>query len=240
MTRTLKALGLALLAVCTISAVAASSASAATDEFTCVGQATCDVTGTSSNFATTFGTKSSSLTLTCEHTSYSGTATSGASEITVTPANNTCRALSANDTHVDFGCSYVLKGSTTSNTHTTGDTTTDAPVSLNCNHTGSITITITGLCTITIRDTHNGVTVNQNLHGVTYDTEGSGSTADLKVTITVDTITYTTHGGFGCAFGGLSTTGTDGTLTGTATAKGYLDNQPHSEANHVGLTDHSV
>jgi hypothetical protein len=222
MTRTLKALSLALLAVCAFGAVSASSASAVNDIFTCtdkngVSVANCDITAEDST-KVTFGTKSSSFTVKCDKETYSATATKGAGSITVTPTYAECTSTVETN-----GCDYVLTGETTSNTHTTGDTTTDARVTLSCPAGKGIVIKGPG-CTLTIGTEHSGTVVNHNLHGVTYDNEaGAGQdTKDIKVTVTVDTIAYTTTGFF-CGAAGLPATGTDGTLTGSITAQGYVD-----------------
>jgi hypothetical protein len=240
MTRTLKALGLALLAVCAFGAVAASSASATTtDKFTCIKNgvniANCDITGTGS---ATFGAKVAgvALSVTCSHETYSGTATNNATEVTVKPTYEGCTALGGPAPIDTNGCAYVLKGTTTSHNKTTTGTETDAGATLECpNPDVGIKITAPG-CTIEVETTHTNPTVEVNhlLHGAIYDDEGSGNTTDVKVTVTVDQIAYTAHG-IGCAAAFLPTTGTDGFLTGTATAKGYVDNSKHEEKDHVGI-----
>jgi hypothetical protein len=128
-----------------------------------------------------------------------------------------------------------LTGETTSHSKTTTGTETDARIKLECNHTGNIKIGPILGCTITIADTHppNANTINQNLHGVTYDNEGSGATEDIKVTITVDEITYTSSPV--CQSFGIPATGHDMFLTGSLTAKGYTDNSTHQTTDHVGL-----
>jgi hypothetical protein len=244
MTRTLKALGLALLAVSAIGAVAASSASAAEDILTCTEQESCDITATGKLNATTFGAKSSPLTVICGHEEFQGTVKNKASSATVTPIYKECQAFGSSATVDTTGCHYIITGNTTSHENTEKKPETDAAVSLQCTTTTEphvqhvIKVTGTG-CTITIGSVSGGKPVNQNLHGVTYDKEGSGSTDDVKVTVTVDSIHYTTSGAL-CAATGLPATGNDGTLTGTVTAKGYVDPSDHGPEDHVGLTYHEV
>jgi hypothetical protein len=233
MTRTLKALGLALLAACALSAVAASSASAATDFITCGTPqiSSCDITGTGS---ATFGTKSSSLSVTCTSEVYSAKAESPTENATVTPTYSGCTAFGSNATVDTTGCTYLIRGSTTSTTNTSGGSRGNTLASdVRCTAGNSIKVTGAG-CTISITGSAGGL--NQGLHGIKVDTEGAGTTDDLKLTVEVDGIHYTTSG-FLCGAAGLPGTGTDGTLTGTATAKGYETNNHNV---HVALTDHSV
>jgi hypothetical protein len=240
MTRTLKALGLALLAVCALSVAASSASATVTDKFTCtkdgVNIANCDITGTGSN--STFGAKDTpGLTVTCSTETFTGTVTNNSTEVTVAPHYTGCTAFGGNAPIDTNSCHYVLKGTTT--THKKTDETTnetDAGVTLSCPNP-ELGIVITGPgCTISVETTHTNPTtvVNHDLHGVIYDNEGSGNTDDVKVTVTVDTIKYTAHG-FGCAVLGLATTETDGFLTGSVTVKGYGDKTAHATSDHVGI-----
>jgi hypothetical protein len=225
MKRNLKALGLALLAVCAVGATVAAASASAEDKFTCAGVSNCDVTGTGSN--TTFGTKSSSLTTVCSTEKYSGTVTNGASEITVTPAYEGCTMLGNSYPLVMNGCDYILTGNTTARLKTDGATQeTDAATRIACPEGKAIESKGSG-CTVKVPG-------NQTLHGVTYVNEGTGSTQDIKINITVDSIEYTSAG-FGCAFAGIPAKGTDGTLTGTVTYKAYTHNSSHQTSDHVGL-----
>jgi hypothetical protein len=236
MIRNLKALSLALVAVFAFAAVAASSASAATDHLTLNRESSVNLTGT--GLGATFGTKSSAIETKCTGEHFTASALANASEITVAPSYTGCTtAPFSGETPVDVeSCDFVLTANTTSHNKTTTGTETDAAVGLNCGDgAGRIKITAPG-CTITITDTSGANAVNQNLHGVTYDNEGTGETEDVKVTTTVDGIHYTTPGGFFCEFAGLSTTGTDGFLTGSATVKGYVTGATKDDAHQVGIT----
>lgn len=231
MTRTLKALGLALLAACAIGAVTASSASAAKDIVTC--QPNCDITATGT--ATVFGTKGSLLEVTCSHETFSSTTVADQAEnITVTPTYSGCRAEPFGAATVDMnGCDYKLTGITTSNKATNG--TTDrvtAPVDVEgaCEH---IVITAPG-CEIKVPQ-------QSGLHGLLFSHGGgTGATTDVKVTAQVDKIHYTTNDTITCTLASLPSTGTDGYLTGSATAKGYESHSAHGTNNHVALAVDTV
>jgi hypothetical protein len=229
MTRTLKALGLALLAACAIGVVTASSASAAKDIITCTNQPNCDITATGT--ATVFGTKGSLLEVTCSHETFSATTVAnGAENITVTPTYTGCKAEPFGAATVDMnGCDYKLTGTTTTNKATNGVTDrVTAPVDVEgtCAH---IVITAPG-CEIKVPP-QNG------LHGLFFTNEGPTNTAteDVKVTAHIDKIHYTTNDTVTCTLANLPSTGTDGYLTGSATAKGYESHSAHGTGNHVGL-----
>jgi hypothetical protein len=226
MIRYLKVLGLALIAVFAMSAAAASSASAVVDRFTCIEQEKCDVTAEGTH---TFGTKGSTLTVTCTTEKYTGTLTNGvagATSLQFTPTYDNCTALGGATTINVNGCTYDLTGHTTTHNKTTTGTETDAPVHITCPGANKIEIKAP-MCTISI-GAQNG------LHGAVYDKQGSGPTQDIKMTTTVDDISYTTFG-FGCGLAGLPASGKDGTLTGSVTAKAWLHNSSHVVANHTPL-----
>jgi hypothetical protein len=79
-------------------------------------------------------------------------------------------------------------------------------------------------CTISIGNTN-----NQQLKGVKYDNE-SGTPDDVKVTVTVDEITYKSAG---CP--GMLAEARDGFLTETVTAKALKD-EGGKEGVQIGLT----
>jgi len=228
MTRNLKVLGLALLAVFAMSAVAVSSASAHKLSIA-GGAANVDITATGTGAV--FGVKSGALEVKCKKEAFSSTTVANsATTITIAPKYEECTAAPFGASPVDVnGCTFVLHGNTTSSPGTTAGTTkTDMPADLVCPANQSITITAPG-CTI-------HVDPQINLHGVGFTNGGSGTTADINVVSTVDNIHYTTAGGFVCSLGGLSTTGNDSFLTGTATANGYTSHSAHATSNHVGIS----
>jgi len=229
MTRNLKALGLGLLAVFAMGAVMASSASAVTHTLVTSTGASVDITAEGVGEAV-FGVKTGSLEVKCTHETFAAkTVANGAQTITIEPTYTGCTAKPFGASPVDTnGCHFLLHGQTTTSPTTSTGTKTDMPADLTCPVGQSITITAPG-CTIHV-DPQTG------LHGVGFDQEGSGTTADIKVTSTVDGIHYTTAGGFVCSLGGLSTTGNDSFLTGQATAKGYTPHSAHATSDHVGIS----
>jgi hypothetical protein len=227
MTRNLKALGLALLSVCALGAVAASAATAATDHFTSPLASTI-ITGDQVGTTHVFGTKSSSLEVSCNKAHFAGTAEgTSALEIEVHPEYSECSAGVFGNATVDTtGCNYNLTGETDPYTNTSGVSEGEAAtVGVACE--GS-TVKITGSgCTISIGS-------QEHLLGVKYDNEGSGSTADVKVTVKVDGIAYTSSG-VSCGLVGIKASGTDGFLTEEVTAKGFEDNAG-TEGSQVGIS----
>jgi hypothetical protein len=237
MTRNLKALGLALLAVFALGAVMASAASAEgtdvkTDHFTSTsGNEKTILTGeqVGTEAENVFGVKAvSALGVHCKKATYGGTVVGNSViEVTVVPTYFECSSNLGAATVTNDRCAFVLTGTTDEHPNTAGTKEEiHATVHLECSHEkgnlGKLKI-VTGGCEFIFQSTHpEGTTVNQNLLGATYTNEGSGSTADVKVDATVDKIHYTTKG-FACGLAGLPETGTDGFLTTKVTVKGYRD-----------------
>jgi hypothetical protein len=174
------------------------------------------LTGGEDKFGAFFGTKNSTLKVECKET-INGTASEKVvTVITVHPTYTECKDVAGLKVSVDTdGCDYNLYAETTEHTKTDDKGVdegeeTDAPVEVECTAGSSPKWTFksgaTTVCTITI------TSINVKLHGVTYDNEGSGTTRDIKVTPTVDNISYSAPG-IGCAIGGLKSSGTDGFLT---------------------------
>jgi len=225
MIRKLNALVLTLLSVLAINAEVA-SATLGHDLSTSSGGSV-DITTTSfSN--TVFGVKTGSLEVRCIENLSASNVANGAETVTLTPTYSGCSAkpfseLGTVDTN---GCTYVLHGETTVSPATTGGSSkTDVSMDIVCPKEKVIEIT-TSACTISIK-------AQAGLHGIGFSNEGFGTTADVKLITTVDNIHYTTPGGFICSLGGLSTTGNDGFLTGTATARGYTVGM---HGTHVGIS----
>lgn len=235
MTRNLKALGLALLAAFALSAIAAQGALAAENhEFTATDSPV-DLTGSQEGLHEFTAGKPKT---TCTEANFSGTVANPTSDkVRVTPTyGGHCTlgslAVEVNNNkgggEAEKHCEYVFDSDTTSN----GEVE-DAPVSVDCNHEGSITITnAASTCVVHISDTSGGNTVNQNLHGVTFDKEGSGAEEDLLVTATVTGIHFVATGG-ACILLGIPATGNNGTYTGDTTVRGYEDG---NHAVQIGIT----
>jgi hypothetical protein len=234
MTRNLKALGLVLFAMCAFGAVAVSAASAAvtTDVFR-TENASAVITGSGE---TTFSTKiKPNLKTECLGT-YTGTVADKATSATFTVSYENCKpAGTVVDTN---GCNFIIYGETTDTLNTDGVTKEKhAPGTVEC-PTGKH-IEITSACNITITSDSN--IAADKLDGVTFDTEGSSSTRDIKLTVTVDGITYDTPDSLGCTAAGLPREGSDGTLTGSITAKGFVDTGGHTHSGvQIGIWDEDV
>jgi hypothetical protein len=231
----IKVLGLALLAVFAFGVVGVSAASGETlDHFTSEKEKTVltgEQVGTEvDNF---FGIKKvSGWRVTCKKVTYTGTTASvGVTAVSVVPTYKECLDfVDAAATVTNDRCAFVLTGTTDKFINTDGkEEGQEATVHLECDHNevggklGSIRILASG-CEIIFQSTHpKGTTVNQNLLGVTYTNEGSGTTRDIKIDATIDKIHYTTNDAFACTLAGIPTTGTDGFLTTTVTVKGFED-----------------
>jgi hypothetical protein len=131
MIRNLRVLGLALVVVCAFAAVSASSASAVTHKLTCV-EATCIITGEQVGNVHAFGTKSSSIEVSCGEATFGPTTiSSGVTSITISPVYKGCTALGFPAT-VD-PCPYILTGETVPYTNTSGvGGDEDATVKVDC------------------------------------------------------------------------------------------------------------
>jgi hypothetical protein len=231
MSRNLKALGLALVAVFALSALAASSASAI-DKFTTGSTAV--VTGTSHD--NVFRTTSPVFEATCTTSSFSGTVGFGATEITIDATytgtiNQTsgthehCTATTpASKTTVSMeGCDYDLTGSTTGS----DGGKTDATVWVTCPAGKEIKMTTNSGCNFKVP----GQTSTSG--GVTYVNEPGGK---VKAVMTSTGVTYTTEGAL-CALAGFPSEGNNADYIGTVVLSGFQDNggntEPFTEGNAV-------
>jgi hypothetical protein len=227
MTRYIKTLGLALLAVFALGATGA-SAQTPTDGVQDALESnnpkpTTHLTATSSDAK--FSTKTAAITVECETNEAQGTVNTEnpATTVTVTPNYEGCTAgfLGEAPVHTE-GCQYILHGTTTTHKNTSNEDEVDAAVSIECDEPSDHILITSGPCTLTIGE-------QGPLHGVTYDNiDPETGKDDVKVTVTVDKIHYTgiwsEENNFLCeTLGGLKETGEDGTYTGSFTVKGYED-----------------
>lgn len=221
MIRNLKALGLALVAMFAMSAMASSTASAQTTDLLTSGINKTFLTGTSHDNA--FKITSPATEFKCTTAKFSGEIDKATvSEATVKASYNGTTNIVPHTTHcsssvgqvtVDMNsCDYLLTGKTdgkhnnVSNTH--------AQVHIVCGTAGDHIVITSGLCTVRV-PAH-----TPTEGGVTFTTEGTPST--VKMNITVTGVTYTAHGGF-CGLGGISTHGNNADYSGTVVVKGYSD-----------------
>lgn len=204
MTRNLKALGLALMAVFAMSAIGAQAASA--DLFTSEEEKTV-LTGNETNEHrfTIWGGFT-----TCKEAFFEGTVEGKEKpEATVHPEYGECEDSFGSELTVDTeGCFYKL-GTETVEGH--------APVTIECLEGHSITLrSVNTGCHITVHE-------QGPLYGVTYKDGTNPATGkeDVTVTATVEGIHYTTN--IICQFGGLTGTDTDGFYEGAVTVDGFKD-----------------
>lgn len=197
MIRNLKVLGLALVAVCALTAMGASAASAA--QFTTEeGAAITGVELGNVKFTVT------GQEVFCEDSHYTATAPSAAfASITVTPTYNKCKAkifgstISASVTGFGAGgCDYTLYA--------------DGSNDLNCT-SGDVTVTA-GTCVVHIP-------AQKGLKSIAYDAGTSGGKTDQTLTINITKIKETHTDGFLCPLEGSGTT-EEGVLEGSVTATG--------------------
>ena len=213
MTRQLKLLGLAAVAVLALSAVSVASASAAS--FTTQSKPTFlkGLQGTKNVFTTTAGT------VKCSEAEFTSTeiASESVGTVTVHPTYGGCSAFGQAASVSTTSCSYVL--SIVSVTGSTGA----GSVTIACS-TGSIVVNVPtgGNCSVTVGA--------QSFPGgtgkVDYESNGSGATEAVLVTATVSAIVYGASGNI------CGSSDVDGTYTGTVLTKGY-DQAGHSTQHGV-------
>ncbi|HEX7280184.1 MAG TPA: hypothetical protein VF255_11255 [Solirubrobacterales bacterium] len=194
MTRKLKALGLALVAVFAMSALSAASASAV--EFHSEAAHT-ELRAEQHAGEDTFSVNAG--TVRCSHATYTGTESSATSTAqTVTPAYTGCKAFGFVNTTIDTnGCTYTFDSNANN-------------VDIAC---PSSPITVTAFnCWVTVG-------AQNNIGPVTYTNSGSGSSRDVTVDVNITGISYTQHSKSfpGCTNGSF----TNGTYTGSATVRGF-------------------
>jgi hypothetical protein len=210
MTRKVKVLGLALVAVCAIGAVAASAASA--HKFHSEVEPT--VLTSNNESPITIGIKNTEFKVECGKSAMNGTLELMVKElILVHPTYSECK-WGAKEATIDTSeCDYYLYGETTEHLNTEGFLETDAPVTIECTPGKTITIT-SGLCKVKIE--------TQKIHGATYKNEtdvGGEKKEDITIKMTLDKIKYKSEG---CGLL-VPKEGEEGYLTGPYTMTGYED-----------------
>jgi hypothetical protein len=178
--RKLKTLGVALVAVFALSAVASASASAASFNAETVTAVLAGGQTTTHEFTVAAGTTK------CTSASFPGEqTTTPATTISVSPAYSGCSTVILGSTHgvnVNMhSCKYTFAAAST----------TSGSVSVECPST-PITVEIEGLegvCSITVPS-------QSAVAGITYANEGTGSARKVLVTANVSTLHYTQHGAF--------------------------------------------
>ncbi len=235
MTRNLKALGLALVAVLAMTAFAASAAQATSPaEVTAEGgQATID--GLQEGELTVF--TRGARTVTCETADLHADVTNGAGSITAFPTYEDCHAnlglpatVTMNDCHFNFSLTENSGGTFTAVSGLEcADPNEKVEIHVYNNHTDHTAGT--SQCTYTFGEQGNKNTIELTNKPAEGETPKDWVTADINVGGIVSTRpNNTTHG-----HGGLLSCGaenhTTGTLVGQASLKGTDD-----EENYVGVT----
>ena len=175
MSRNLKVLGLALVAVFAMSAMVASAASATTHRLT-AETATADLTG-NQTVANQF--KLTGATVTCNTVKFSGTAATLTEEITVHPTyEGNCQVSPIGSATINTeGCNYTITGETNATGH--------APVHIVCS--GSNEITINGPCVIHVKGGQTptgGVTFTNGVDPTKGDVTVKATVTGIHVVVT--------------------------------------------------------
>jgi hypothetical protein len=226
MTARLKALGLSLLALATIGAMSAASASAVTDVVT-TGVSPVLLTGVSHNNVFKRMVEGNSR-FECTTSKFAATVKNGESTITAdveyegtlnqTPHEHHCNATPAGTVTIDMnGCGYVVNGETTGKDFS-GET--DATVWIECPEGKVITITSSLGIKLTIppqTPTKGGVT--------TANVVNHAGGSAIKVTATLRGITTICEEPFGCGLAGIPTHSNDYQYTGDVTMTAYEDKE---------------
>jgi hypothetical protein len=215
MTRKFKALGLALVAVFAMSAIAAASAQAVDHTFKS-GTSPTNFTGVAES-EHVFTIDGGSVSTVCETILFEGTEVGAERDtITVSPTYDDCESAPFGEAKVtENHCAYEFDSDTTKH----GGEVEHAPVKIECQNS-KIEIEVPSV----------GITVSvgaqENLHGVRYDNIVDPSTEKEAVTVdaTVEGIAWTCAPAFLCGLGGVPSSGTDGTYDGEAIVTGFVDN----------------
>ena len=200
-----KALGLCFVAVFAFSAVAASAAQAAEYH---AEKGPVYYTGTSSDNVFTITHSPTNVAVKCSVTKVKGeNASANATTVTVHPEYETCTLNGVKATIATNACNYQFNQPNASNVATVNI--------VGCVAGAPITVTSTG-CTLKV--------TNQGpLSSVTFDNEGTGTTRDIKATVSITGITAEQSSG--CP-GGAGTFATSD-YTGSVTVLGY-SNSTHT------------
>jgi hypothetical protein len=204
MTKRLKFIGFLAVAIMAMSAVAASAASAANFGTESAPTFLKGVQETKNVFTVSGGT------VKCTGAEFTSAEIKNKEEtsITVHPTYTGCTAFGQAATVNTTGCNYIL----------TATSTTTGGVVVECEKTivggkeveDKIVVTAnTAGCTITVK----AQTPTNNM--VDYENKGSGATASVLVTSTVEGLTYESTGGI------CGAPGNNGTYTGSVLTKGY-------------------
>jgi hypothetical protein len=241
MTRNLKTLGLALIAVLVLGAVAASVASAVQDTFRTSAGGEAEITGEADPDAKTQYFQGSTADpdkfFSCNKVSVGGKFKDGATSITTTtPKYEECEATSIDTVNhqttkvsatIEFtSCDYNFLTNTTTGNPTGGE---HASLEIKCTTAGdAIHIKVTALKIKCVTIPAQIVT-----HAVRYNnTETKAGTKEITIEATAHSITTTTENSVACPVPEGTTVHEDGLYTGKTTVKGFK-NAAHTEPTNI-------
>jgi hypothetical protein len=238
MTLNLKALGLALVAVLALSAVAASGASAQTKHiFRTSAEGTAHFTTKAENTQTFKGSTEDPKFFSCDNVSAKGTFKDGAKEITATNVeySGNCVAVEEEEGEVvkevlaipEFTeCDYLFTNETTGGNKTGGE---HAGVHIKCPTGQAVHLKVTALKL-------NCVTIDEQevADAVRYNNQVTeGGRKDITIEATAHNITVTTPNTAACPTGtGEPVLHHDGLYTGNVSVTGYKD-AAHTEPTNI-------
>lgn len=232
MTRNLKALGLALVAMVAFGAFAAQGATAATSHTFTSASADTVLTGHNEEGNKHKFTATAGVFTECTVATFEGTnAGTERDNVTVHPKYSSCSLSGGAESNVTVhtgGCNFVFDSDTDVSTgHFSAEEHATAALDCESAHSSSphaIEITTVG-CRMAFEETHSSsATVNQSIRGISYTnlTNHSGKSA-ITVKATARTIAYTvTSGSFCGLIGHGAGTYTNGSYDGTASVTGYV------------------
>jgi hypothetical protein len=228
MTRKIKALGLAFVAMAAISMAAASAVKASELHATHPGDVV--ITGSQieqHKFQITHQTGGPNTT--CSTTNFEGTVPwSGvgqqvtSNDVTMTATYAQCKSFGLNATVRMNGCKHTVTGKANTNTGTTTALTAYLDI-VGCTAGKQIEVIAAGFCIITVPEQHN------LQHIVFSNTTEVGKPHHTHANFTITGITYQTHGE--CVHQG-TVTRSDAQYTGQATFRAYKKTGQHQVTEH--------
>jgi hypothetical protein len=215
MSRNLKLLGLALVAVAVLGAMLASAAEAKEFKFSSATGKSILTGTTDEGFSEEFfANGTSGVGTKCTAVNYDGTVNGNSvTELTIKPTDKTgCTTFSSGDSEIKYNhCAKILKNATSADEH--------AAVKIECATGSKIeTIAAGGSCILKFGEQEVGGTTGNGVH---YTNREANGVMHITVETTVMNLTYEAVGAF-CALGGISQgVHTTGGYLGRVTLKAY-------------------
>jgi hypothetical protein len=221
MIRNLKTLGLALVAVCAMSASTASMAFA--DTFTSEGGVAVTLTGKQTGAGDVFTTTAG--TVKCKEISYAGTSKSGVTTVTAVPnfpmkttgGEQNCTGFGFPVEITTNGCSYLF--------HIGGATTGTLDVVCEAGKEITITAAAAGIAKCILH-----VPTQSGLGTITYKNTGATTTREVEIEANLSGLKYKHTAGTG-----LGSCSTGSATTGTYVGKAIVTGETDGGSTHVGI-----